>query len=113
MTSAHSDGAALGRVVGGSVAMTPGIVGDGVGIFVGEHTGGPPSGDGKNIGFSELHSSGQQVGHPAFVGKGSRLQSALLTLGSTQFGGRDASEAGKKHSSYGHVSITSAHSEGV
>ena len=81
ITSAQSDGIALGdslgdtegvlvgERVGGSVIATVGAIGVGAeeGIAVGEQAGGLPSGDGVNIGLSGLHSSGQHV-HPIPVG---------------------------------------------
>ena len=59
MTSAQSDGAALGDSEGAGVA--------GVGIIVGEQAGLLPSGDGVNMGLFGEHSSGQQS-HPIPVG---------------------------------------------
>mmetsp|Transcript_36107 Transcript_36107/g.87293 ORF Transcript_36107/g.87293 Transcript_36107/m.87293 type:complete len:232 (-) Transcript_36107:568-1263(-) len=70
ITSAQSEGAALGD----SEGMTAGAakVGAGEGIVVGEQAGGLPSGDGLNMGFSGVHSSGQQE-HPTPVGWGNML----------------------------------------
>ena len=59
MTSAQSEGAALGDSVGSGVT--------GVGIMVGEQIGLLPSGDGLNMGLFGEHSSGQQS-HPIPVG---------------------------------------------
>ena len=92
MTSAQSDGAALG-------------------IGVGEQTGGLPSGEGLNIGLSGLHSKAQHLGQFNPGGVGMTSQSGLPMA--SQFGGRDPSLYGKKQVSYGQRSITSAHSDGA
>jgi hypothetical protein len=105
MTSEHSEGISLGGGLGSGES--------GVGIEVGEQIGGLPSGDAENIGLSGRHSKAQHDGHPMPVGVGSTSQSGLLTLGSVQSGGREASSVGRKQVSMGHCSMTSEHSEGI
>ena len=73
---ASTDGTAEGEAVG---VCDGNNVGRGLGIIVGKQAGGLPSDPTLNMGWSELHSSGQHTGHPS--GNGSILQSFRLTDG--------------------------------
>jgi hypothetical protein len=85
--------------------------GEGDGIVVGEQMGGLPSGWMSNIGLSGRHSNEQHLGHPS--GNGSMSQSGRLTSDPVQSAGLLESEYGRKHSSNGQRSMTSAHSDGI
>ena len=80
--------------------------------MVGEQTGGLPSGLGLNMGFSGVHSSGQQV-HPIPVGWGNKLHLAPSAPNAEQDDGRLESVKGKKQLSKGQISMTSAQSDGA
>ena len=82
MTPAQSDGIALGTLDG----VLDGL---GVGIIVGEQTGGDPSGEAVNMGWSGRHSKGQHSGHPD--GNGRTSQSSLRTCELEQSPGRTGS----------------------
>jgi hypothetical protein len=84
-------GSGVGLGDGSSVMVTLAEDGWGEGIMVGEQIGGEPSGASPNIGLSGRHSKAQHSGHPMPVGAGNILQSVLLTRGSVQLNGREAS----------------------
>jgi hypothetical protein len=84
-------GSGVGLGDGSSVMVKPAEDGWGEGIMVGEQIGGEPSGASPNIGLSGRHSKAQHSGHPMPVGAGNILQSVLLTRGSVQLNGREAS----------------------
>ena len=65
----------------------------------------------SNIGLLGRHSYGQHLGQSS--GNGSSLQSGRLTKDPVQSPGLFESEYGRKHSSKGQPSITSAHPEGI
>mmetsp|Transcript_10231 Transcript_10231/g.24460 ORF Transcript_10231/g.24460 Transcript_10231/m.24460 type:complete len:84 (-) Transcript_10231:1606-1857(-) len=82
MTSEQSDGIALGTFDGV-------LDGSRVGIIVGEQTGGDPSGEAVNMGWSGRHSKGQHSGHPE--GNGMTSQSSLRICELEQSPGRKGS----------------------
>lgn len=88
MISRQGVGAGDGAAVGSFDGSADGL---GDGIIVGEQTGGLPSGDSVNIGWSGRHSKAQHVGQLISDGVGITLQSGRLTLGSVHSGGRDGS----------------------
>mmetsp|Transcript_10231 Transcript_10231/g.24453 ORF Transcript_10231/g.24453 Transcript_10231/m.24453 type:complete len:103 (-) Transcript_10231:1072-1380(-) len=73
--------------------------GNGDGITVGEHSGGDPSGERLNIGWSGRQSLAQQTGQLIPSGVGTASHSGLPTLGSVQSGGRDGLPCARKHES--------------
>lgn len=91
--------------------MDGAVDGSGVGIIVGEQTGGDPSGEAVNMGWSGRHSKGQHSGHPD--GNGRMSQSSLRNWELEQSSGRKGSLYGKKHDANGHWSITSTQSDGI